>query len=88
MTRPGKSASHPLLSIDDTIERRLSVNIEFRYWVSEFGSNVSTFQNNLFTFRKRMIIAQEQEERIRQLMFKFKEPIERVKIKKYVGEFY
>ena len=85
---PGKSASYPLLSIDDTIKRRLSVNIELRYWVSEFGIDVSTFQNSFFTFRKRMIIAQEKERSLRSLMLKFKEPVERVKIKKYVGEFY
>jgi hypothetical protein len=33
MTQPGKSASRPLMSIEDTIYTRLSLNVEFEFWI-------------------------------------------------------
>jgi hypothetical protein len=76
-----------LLPIGDTVNRRLQLNIEFKYWVTQFGINVPMFQN-CFKFRNKMIHHQRDEERMRSLMMSFKEPVERIKIKKYVGEFY
>ena len=84
---PGKSASRPRLSIDDTIERRLSLNIEFKYWISEFGINALMI-HNCFKFKKLMIQQQMLEKQMRPLVLRSKEPVERVNIKKYVGEFY
>ena len=87
MSTPKKCPSRPLLPIDDTIKKRLSLNIEFIYWVSEFGINVSTFQNSFFRFRKIMKPQARLEENIRPWMLKFKERVGE-RIKKYVGEYY
>ena len=84
---PGKSASRPLLPIDDTIKRRLSLNIEFKFWIKEFGINAPMI-HNCFKFRKGMIYEQIQERTLRPRILGLKEPRERIKIKKYVGEFY
>ena len=45
MSKPGKSAHRGLLSIDDTINNRVALNIEFKYWITQFGINVPMFQN-------------------------------------------
>ena len=87
MSRPGKSASRPLLPIEPTIERRLKLNIEFKYWIAEFGIN-ATMIYNCFKFIKKMTFQRLRETRIRPLMFNIKAPVERIKIIKYVGEFY
>jgi len=33
MSKPGKSASRPLMSIEDTIYTRLLLNVEFEFWI-------------------------------------------------------
>ena len=87
MNRPGKSASRPLLPIEPTIERRLKLNIEFKYWIAEFGIN-ATMIYNCFKYIKKMAFKRLKEKHIRPLIFSIKEPMERIKIIKYVGEFY
>jgi len=90
MSKPSKYASKlrgGLLPIDETIHRRLSVNIEFKYWVSKFGI-VCCMQSDWLHFRRMMKCGQTEEEEIRPLILSIKEPVERIKIKKYVGEFY
>ena len=88
MSQPGKSASRPLMSIEETIHRRLSVNIEFKYWVSKFGIIACMNGADWLNFRRMMKCDQRQEEEVRPLILNIKEPVERVNIKKYVGEFY
>lgn len=84
---PGKTASRPLRSIEETIPARIELNIEFKYWIAEFGINAPMIYN-CFKFIKKMTYQKLREKHIRPLIFNIKEPVERIKIKKYVGEFY
>ena len=88
MSKPGKSASRPLMSIDPTIKMRINLNIEFKYWVSKFGIIACMNGADWLNFRRMMKCDQIREEKIRPLILNIKEPVERVNIKKYVGEFY
>ena len=88
MSKPGKSASRPLMSIDPTIQMRINLNIEFKYWVSKFGIIACMNGADWLNFRRMMKCDQRQEEEVRPLILSIKEPVERIKIKKYVGEFY
>ena len=88
MSKPGKSASRPLMSIDPTIKMRINLNIEFKYWISKFGIIACMNGADWLNFRRMMKCDQRQEEEVRPLILSIKEPVERIKIKKYVGEFY
>ena len=88
MSKPGKSASRPLMSIYPTIKMRINLNIEFKYWVSKFGIIDCMNSTDWLNFRRMMKCDQRQEEEVRPLILSIKEPVERIKIKIYVGEFY
>ena len=42
MTRPGKSASRPLMAIEDTIHNRISINVEFEFWIKSIWPVIHT----------------------------------------------
>ena len=42
MTRPGKSASRPLMPIEDTIHNRISINVEFEFWIKSIWPVIHT----------------------------------------------
>ena len=98
MSRPGKSAHRGLLPIDETIHRRLSVNVEFEFWIksiwpfANLDEDVECRRSMLAPVRlgrimnTRGINVMELNNRMLEVSKQY--PIEQMKIKKIVGEFY
>lgn len=42
MTRPGKSPSRPLMAIEDTIHNKISINVEFEFWIKAIWPVIHT----------------------------------------------
>ena len=102
MSKPSKYASKlrgGLLPIDETIHRRLSVNIELEYWIKTiwpFANHEDEIENRrslLAPVRMRRIMntpglnVMELNNRMK-VVTSDQYPIEHMKIKKIVGEFY
>jgi hypothetical protein len=100
MTTPGKTASRPLLSIEETIHRRLSVNIEFEYWIKSIWPQFRRQLDSHQDLRRSLLAPvrlgrimntpglKAMELRNRMQVVSKQYPIKQLKIKKVVGEFY
>ena len=75
---PGKTASRPLRSIEETIPARIELNIEFQWCIHHRAAKPSL----IYTFDLMEC------KRIRPAILNMKLPCATHKIKKYVGEFY
>ena len=100
MSKPGKSASRPLMSIEETIHRRLSVNIELEYWIKSIWPQFRRKLDSREDLRRSLLAPvrlgrimntpglkdMELDNRMHEVSKQY--PIKQLKIKKYVGEFY
>lgn len=99
MSKPAKTASRPLLPIEETIHRRLSVNIELEHWIKTINPSITNYDEQADSRRSllapvrlgrimntRGLKAMELNNRIAETSKQY--PIEQMKIKKIVGECY
>ena len=100
MSKPGKSVSRPLMSIEETIYRRLSVNIELEYWIKSIWPQCPSKLDSQRDLRRSLLApvrlgrvmntpglkAMELNNRIQNTSIRY--VIEEMKIKKIVGECY
>lgn len=101
MTGPGKSASRPLLSIGDTIESRVSVNIQLELFKAEYYRAINVDDEHpinkpilpskiLFLMKNDHTNYFKEEHEFTRLDYLSSSAFnkKKAKIKKYVGEFY
>jgi hypothetical protein len=90
MSKPGKSASRPLMSIEETIHRRLSVNIEFVYHVACVGRESYSYPiQHCINVQNAFLKIDWGQQYAHAHISKYMEQNNiRGNIKKYVGEFY